>query len=283
VTTIDEPFDVVRQLGTGTYGSVLLARCRRTATQVALKVMPKSTVKLRDFVREFQYSYYLSPHHAVINTYDVAFETPTAYVFVQEPALYGDLFEAITPRRGLNESTTKLVVRQIASALDFMHSRSLVHRDIKPENVLIFDDKLTRVKLMDFGLTKPCGTVVRKVSAGIPYTPPDVCATRRGDQYVVLPHNDVWAFGVLLFCMLTGNFPWERAAVGVDAYYADFVAWQRRGGFTDSAPPAQWQRFSGRMLRLFRRLLDARPEKRCQIKAVYKYLDDDWLLSSAGR
>lgn len=66
--------------------------------QVALKVLSKKTTKLDDFLREFNVSYYLSPHRAIIKTYDVAFESASAYIFAQEYAPVGDLFEAITPQ-----------------------------------------------------------------------------------------------------------------------------------------------------------------------------------------
>ena len=67
---------------------------------MALKVLSKKTTKLDDFLREFNISYYLSPHRAIIKTYDVAFESSSAFVFAQEFAPVGDLFEAITPQVG---------------------------------------------------------------------------------------------------------------------------------------------------------------------------------------
>ena len=139
--TLEEHYEVLKKLGSGTYGKVLLAQCKRTGTEVALKLLPKSTIKMKDFLREFNYSYYLSPHRSILNTFDVAFETPNSYVFAQELATCGDLFEAITPQVGLAEQHAKSMAKQIASALDFMHSKSLVHRDIKPENILLFDEQ----------------------------------------------------------------------------------------------------------------------------------------------
>lgn len=64
--------------------------------QVALKAVPKSTTPVRDFLVEFHYSYFLSPHHGILDTYDVAFETPEYYVFAQEVAPLGDLWQVMT-------------------------------------------------------------------------------------------------------------------------------------------------------------------------------------------
>ena len=272
---IADHYVTIRELGSGTYGTVLLTKCRLTKSEVALKLLPKRTTKLKDFLREFNVSYYLSPHRAIINTYDVAFETPDSYVFVQEYASVGDLFEAITPQVGLPEHHAKSVARQVASALEFMHSKNLVHRDVKPENIVLFDEHFHRLKLMDFGLTKKAGTLVRKVSGGIPYTAPEICDIAKGDRYVVDSSVDVWAFAILLYCTLTGNFPWELAHSSTDHYYAEFVNWHRR---RTTSLPSQWTRFWPRALQAFRKLLDPKPERRSPINEINKYLEDDWLL-----
>ncbi len=269
---LEEHYTVLKELGSGTYGKVLFCRCKQTDTKVALKVLPKSGTKLKDFIREFNYSYYLSPHRAVLNTFDVAFETVNSYVFAQEFAPLGDLFEAITPQVGLPENQCKTVVKQITSALEFIHSKNLVHRDIKPENILVFDEDLSRVKLMDFGMTKKTGTMVRKVSTGIPYTPPEICEALKGERYSVEISADVWAFAVLIFCTLTGNFPWELAH-HKDIFFSEFGLWQRR---KTTKIPSQWRRFTPRLMRMFRRMLEPRPEKRCGVKEVSKYFEDDW-------
>jgi len=277
--TLEENYTVQRKLGSGTYGKVLLCKCHRTQSTVALKVLPKPQTKLKDFLREFNYSYYLSPHRNILNTFDVAFETPTSYVFAQEFAPMGDLFEAITPQVGMPEHQAKHMAKQLGSALDFMHSKNLVHRDIKPENLLVFDEQFHRVKLMDFGMTKKSGTMVRKVSTGIPYTPPEICEALKGERYTVESSADVWAFAVLLFCTLTGNFPWELAKQS-DMFFTEFSAWQRR---KCSKIPSQWRRFTPRLMRLFRKLLDIRPDKRCIIKEVFKYIDDDWIANTTQK
>ncbi|CAH1795274.1 unnamed protein product [Owenia fusiformis] len=275
---IEERYDIIKELGSGTYGKVLLGECRDTQTKVALKVLPKKNTKYRDFQREFCYSYYFSPHEAIIKTYDFAFETMESYVFAQEYAPLGDLFEAITPQIGLGEEICKRVMRQIASALEFMHSKSLAHRDVKPENILCFDHNLTRIKLIDFGMTRKVGTMVRKTSGSIPYTPPEVCEAVRNERYSVETSADVWACVVLLFCTLTGNFPWEHAH-RKDIYYVEFLNWQRR---KTTKVPSQWRKFSPRLLKLFRKMLEPCPDKRSSIKEIHKYFSDTWVQVKEG-
>lgn len=169
---------------------------------------------------------------------------------------------------GLPEDTVKRCVQQLGLALDFMHSRQLVHRDIKPENVLLFDRECRRVKLADFGMTRRVGCRVKRVSGTIPYTAPEVCQAGRADGFAVDTGVDVWAFGVLIFCVLTGNFPWE-AASGADAFFEEFVRWQR--GRLPGLP-SQWRRFTEPALRMFQRLLALEPERRGPAKEVFRFL-----------
>ncbi|XP_077980274.1 serine/threonine-protein kinase SBK1-like [Glandiceps talaboti] len=270
---VDEYYETVKELGRGTYGRVDLAIYKETGLEVALKHMPKKSTKFKDFQREFTLGHCLSVHPNIINSYDVAFETATTYTFAQEYAPYGDLFESIPPQKGLPEDVAKQCIQQIASAIDFIHGKNIVHRDIKPENVLLFRQDCSNVKLMDFGMTRRTGTHVRKISGSIPYTPPEICEAVKNEGFYVECSQDVWAFGVLLFCILTGNFPWETAVTD-DPYFLEYSQWQKR---KTNTVPTQWRKFTPRLMRVFRKILDIKPEKRCSAREIYKYLSDDWI------
>ncbi|XP_061562005.1 serine/threonine-protein kinase SBK1 [Phycodurus eques] len=270
---VAKQFEQIRELGKGTYGKVDLVAHRSQGTKMALKFVTKNKTKLKSFLREYSLTGSLSSSPFIIKVLDVLFETEDCYVFGQEYAPAGDLFDIIPPQMGLPEEMVKRCMQQLGLALDFMHSKNLVHRDVKPENVLLFDRECRRIKLADFGMTRRVGCRVKRVSGTIPYTAPEVCRASRTEGFLVTTSLDVWAFGVLVFCMLTGNFPWE-AALLTDAFYEEFRRWQK-AGCPVGTYPSQWRRFTDDALRMFQRLLAAEPEKRCGVKDVFCFVKYD--------
>lgn len=275
---VNKYYEVIRELGKGTYGKVDLVIHKIRGSRMALKFLKKKTTKLKSFLREYSISLYLSPFPFIISMFGIAFETEEYYVFAQEYAPSGDLFDIIPPQVGLSEPVAKRCVHQVAIALDYLHSKKLVHRDIKPENILIFDKECRKVKLSDFGMTRRAGSPVKRVSGTIPYTAPELCDTSKHEGFCVDYSTDVWAFGVLLFCMLTGNFPWEKAMLS-DTFYEEFVRWQRRRTGT---VPSQWRRFTDEALRMFRKLLSLEQERRCSVKEVFAHFGHRWMLDGQG-
>lgn len=114
------------------------------------------------------------------------------------------------------------------------------------------------------------------MSGTIPYTAPELCDVSRHEGFCVDYSTDVWAFGVLLFCMLTGNFPWEKALPS-DSFYQEFIRWQRR---RTNTVPSQWRRFTEQALRMFRRLLSVEQDRRCSVKEVFGYFSHSWMLDA---
>ncbi|XP_041035992.1 serine/threonine-protein kinase SBK1-like [Carcharodon carcharias] len=223
---VSEHYEVIKELGCGSFGKVQLGKHRFRGTLMALKLMDKHKTKIRCFLREYSVSLYLSTHPFITTAFGIAFESNDHYVFVQEYAPVGDLFDLIQPQVGIPEPAAKRCALQVALALEHLHGQGLVHRDVKPENILLFDRECRCVKLADFGLVRRTGLNVWHTPSSVPYMAPELCdeaAQRLGAR--VRCSEDVWAYGVLLYSLLTGNFPWERSSAD-DGLYRSFARWQ---------------------------------------------------------
>ncbi|XP_069461576.1 serine/threonine-protein kinase SBK1-like [Ambystoma mexicanum] len=270
---IAENFDVLRELGRGTFGQVVLGKHRVSGSTVALKLLPKNRVLRESFLLEFSTSLLLSAHPSIITTLMVAWQTMDHFVFAQEVATAGSLHCLLIPGVGIPEVMVKLCVLQVASALDYMHGLGLVHRDVKPDNIMLMDPECRCVKLSDFGLTALAGTSIPSMTCIIPYMAPELCTLTNPETLILHPSLDVWAMAVLIVTTLTGFFPWEQALPS-DRHYKDFYCWQMSGY---SLPvPRYWQRFTPEALQGIKDMLSFHPLRRCSINNIQQYLEVPW-------
>uniref|UniRef100_G1LAX8 Serine/threonine-protein kinase SBK2 n=1 Tax=Ailuropoda melanoleuca TaxID=9646 RepID=G1LAX8_AILME len=246
-----------------------------TGTTLALKQLPKASTSLRGFLYEFCVGLSLGTHSAIVTAYGIGIESANSYSFLTEPVLYGDLITFIQPKVGLPQQAVQRCADQLASALEHIHSRGLVYRDIKPENVLVCDPACQRVKLTDFGHTRPRGTLLRLAGPPIPYTAPELCCPPPLPEGLpIQPALDAWALGVLLFCLLTGYFPWDQPLAEADPFYEDFLIWQASGQPEDRPQP--WFGLTPVADSLLWGLLDPHPRKRSPVSSIQGYLGRPW-------
>lgn len=132
---------------------------------------------------------------------------------------------------GLPEVKVKRCAMQISSALEFISEIGLVHMDVKPENILVFDQECHCVKITDFGLARAKGTVIRFQVGSTSYMAPEVCELTGEKELAVDSTLDVWGFGVLLYFLITGEFPLK-----VDKAFRRFITWKSNTHCND--PPS---------------------------------------------
>uniref|UniRef100_A0A8C4T3Y5 Serine/threonine-protein kinase SBK1-like n=1 Tax=Erpetoichthys calabaricus TaxID=27687 RepID=A0A8C4T3Y5_ERPCA len=283
---VSDHFRVIKQLGQGSYGKVMLAVHKGKGTPMALKLFRKSNTSKLSFLREYTISLCLSSHPCIIGVFGIVFQSLRLYGFAQEVAIHGDLFEIIVPQVGVPESSARKVLVQLIQALDFLHGKGLVHRDVKPENVLVCVPDCSRVKLSDFGLTKPRGSRIHGTSGPVPYSAPELTISEEEEKaqhgttprLLAEPSLDCWALGVLLFCILTGNFPWEKTSCS-DPLYREYKTWFDSQEVMTA--PTQFSSFTTLALSLFKGLLTPDAKARAAPKEVLQYFGGAWVKDKA--
>ncbi len=205
---------LLRPLGHGTQSRVFLAEHLSSGQLVALKVASlEGTQAGADSARAFLQSAQLARtliHPNIVAVHDAGQEG--SFVWLSMEAIAGtDLSGYTHAPKLLPELLTLRVVEQVALALDCAHRQGIVHRDVKPANVLL-DWASQTIKLTDFGLAGLNG--ISSTGTGIVLGTPAYMAPEQLAGGLPSASTDLYAMGVLLFELLTGQLPHTASNMG---------------------------------------------------------------------
>ncbi|ESO84125.1 hypothetical protein LOTGIDRAFT_108136 [Lottia gigantea] len=192
-------------LGEGAFGRVRYGRHIPTNEKVAVKivnkrVLIKSGIARKSLRREGNVLQRLD-HPNIIKLYE-SMTTRTYYYLVFDLAESGSFLEFLIQKRCLLEDEARLVLREIVSAVDHIHTSGFVHRDLRLENLLL--DSTGHIKITGFGLCmlqKEAQTPTNRCGSPA-YAAPEVFCNRTHGTGV-----DIWSIGVCMFAMLMGHLP----------------------------------------------------------------------------
>ncbi len=188
-------------------------------------------------------------HDNIIAVYDFGEERGRPFIVMEY--LEGESLRAAIRNHHLGDFRRRMnIALQVARAVDFIHSQKVIHRDIKPENINI--DAAGKIKLMDFGIAKAAGMQLTK--AGFTLGTPCYMAPEQVLGRQLGPQADVYAFGALLFELLTG----EKIVGGssVDKIFEN-ILYQ-----PVDLTPLQAARVPPALVDLIARMLDKQPAQR---------------------
>ncbi|XP_077390226.1 MAP kinase-interacting serine/threonine-protein kinase 2b isoform X1 [Festucalex cinctus] len=205
-------------LGEGAYARVQTCINLITNKEYAVKIIEKRPGHSRSRVfREVEMLYQCQGHSNILELVEF-FEEEDKFYLVFEKLRGGSILAHIHKRQHFSEQEARVVVQDIARALDFLHNKGMAHRDLKPENILCESaDKISPVKICDFDLgsgiklnsdSSPISTPELLTPCGsAEYMAPEVVEAFSEEATIYDKRCDLWSLGVILYIMLSGYPP----------------------------------------------------------------------------
>ena len=214
---LDGRFRLERVLGQGGMGKVYQGVQLSVGRQVAIKVLHEDLcddeMVIRRFFREARVISGFA-HPGIVNLVDFGQEENQGLLYLVMELVSGRPLSRIVARGRLALEPALDIAAQVCGALAEPHGRKVVHRDLKPENLMLLPiaDGSVQVKVLDFGIASALQTDTKLTQTGTVCGTAHYMAPEQAQGQDVAAATDIYALGVILFEMLSGQLPFEADA-----------------------------------------------------------------------
>ena len=206
-------YSIIKDLGHGSYGQVKKVKHKKLNEIRAMKITNKKSTSSKyeiEILRKIS-------HPNITNIFEIFADSKKYYV-IMEFLEGGELFDAITSIGSFSEESACQVMKQLLSAIYYLHSNNIVHRDLKPENIMLLqkpENGNYHIKLIDFGTAKifKPGKKMNKFIGTSYYIAPEVLKEKYDEKC------DVWSCGIILYILLCG-YPPFNGNTNVEIFHA---------------------------------------------------------------
>ncbi|CAD8178540.1 unnamed protein product [Paramecium octaurelia] len=199
-----EDFDLIKVLGRGAFGKVMMCEKKDSKELFAIKSLRKEHIMDKNQVEHTRAERKLLEEidNPFLISLEYAFQTQEKLFFVMRFMRGGELFKHLRDKRRFPEQTAQFYAASILLALEYLHKMQVVYRDLKPENILM--DEYGYIKMTDYGLAKflKPGDFTYSFVGTPEYLAPEIIR-QNGHSLGV----DWWSFGILIYEMLVGRPP----------------------------------------------------------------------------
>ena len=266
---IEKDYKIAEVIGSGAFATVRKVYHKTTGQPRALKIIKKQKNKDKNARMYLEVEILKKLVHPNIMQIFEFYEDKKNFYIITELCEGGELFDKIVEKGSFTESEAAWIMKQLLSAVNYIHSNNIVHRDLKPENILLdtkHDNNI--IKIIDWGTARffDKSKKMNRISGTPYYIAPEVLAEKYDEKC------DIWSRGVILYILLCGYPPFNA---DTDELILEKI---KAGRFT--FPAEEWDTVSPLAKDLVCHMLQFHPSKRVSASEA---LEHKWLLANKNK